>query len=390
MNINELSQEEFDALSFEEVQERANKLDAEQSDDSSDVDTDDQESDDVDEQETEELDDPESEEDDDSPEETTEDDVDPETEVEDNQTQVTKEVPTKTKAPKKDKQETVSTEVTLDPKEFQNQITAAFKAAGKEYSFSDPKDIISLMQKGVAFTQKAQSLSHLKGLNELLTQNGLTDPTELAFLIDVKKGKPEAIAKLIQEHKIDTYDLDEDKASTYKSSTVDIDAHAQLASLNELIADNVSDPNFNTVLNEARKWDDVSQEHLYKNQDVLEVLRDQKASGEYDTIFAEMNRRNVVNPSKLPIMQQYVQIGTELFGNSGSAQNTQVSRQVTPVAKERVIVKRNVDEQRKRVAPNKGGGSKPSTVKVRTVADINSLSDEDFKNLNLNELLKMK
>ena len=392
MNINELSQEEFNALTPDQIRERASK-EAEQSDDTQDAEDDidpsevDEQEEDNQEESTEDGDDDQSD-DDDVEDEPSEDDDGSVEDVE----QVEDETPAE-KPKKKGKQtqaDTTTTDATLDPTDFQSQVTAAFKAAGKEYSFSDPKEIISLMQKGVAFTQKSQQLSHLKGLNEILTQNGLTDPAELAFLIDVKNGKPEAVAKLIQQHQIDTYDLDEDKASAYQASSVDIDGHARAVALQELVAENQNDPNFSAVFAEARTWDDLSQEHLANNPSTLEVLRDQKSSGMYDKIISEINRRNVVNPSKLPIMQQYIQIGTELFGGSGSAQNTQI-QQPTVKTKERVIVKRsNVDEQRKRVAPIKQGSARTSSAKVRDVADLNNLSQSEFDKLTPEQLRRMK
>lgn len=387
MNINELSQEEFDALTPDEIRERAAKEDAEQSDDS---DTDDSEELDQEDADEHEDDNQDSEEESDSEDYEESEESDEESDSEED---TDEEVKTKvtTKAPKEDKSETTPEVITMDPTDFQSQITASFKAAGKEYSFTDPKEIISLMQKGVHYTQKLQSISHLKGLNEVLTQNGLSDPEELAFLIDVKNGNPEAIAKLIQQHGIDTYDLDEDKAAGYQSTSVNIDQESKAVALREMLEDHKEDTNFNSVFTDARKWDQASQEYLLDNLGTFEALRDHKADGSYDRIMAELDRRNVVNPSKLPIMQQYIQIGQELVGDSGSAQNTQKQQPTKTQVKERVIVKRgNVDAQRKRVAPTKSGNGKRSSAVVKTPADIFNLSAEEFDNLSPEMLRKLK
>lgn len=390
MNINELSQDDFDALSPDIIRERALK-EAEQSDD------DDTEDHNIDDQGVEDKEvDPEDEDEETDPEDTDGDDDEDPTDEEDKEDQEEEESPkSKSKASKKNTQ-TQTDDVDVDA--FYQEITSGFKAAGQEYSFKDPKEIRALLQKGVDYTRKSQALSHMRGLNDILTQNGLNDPTELGFLIDVKNGKPEAIAKLIQQHKLEGYELDEDKASTYTAPTVDIDSRAKAVALGDVVENYKDDANFNEVIQSARTWDEASQEYLIGNPTVFVELAKQKADGQYDQIIHELNRRNVVNPSKLPIMQQYIQIGSELFGqsgNGGSAHDTQQpqrQQQAKPV-KERVIVKRgNVEKQRKSLAPTRSssakdklGGNVP-----KTREDLNKLSQSEFDKLTPEMLRKIK
>lgn len=308
-------------------------------------------------------------------------------------------IPEQKQSPKLDKtakENTAETEV--DHEAFYKRVTGTFKAAGVEISVSNPDDVVSLMQKGLDYTKKMQAVSHLRGLNEVLTENDLTDPETLGYLIDLKNHKPEAIARLLKESGLDAFELDEDKAAAYQAPQINIAEKTKVVNVREVVEAHADDAEFNEVFTTARTWDDASQREIVANPNLLVTLAEHKRSGVYDRIMSEMQQQRLIHGNiNEPELQQYVRIGNALFGdnqNGGSAQvpNNGLNQQAGQSSKQRVVVKsnRNIAEQRKRVAaPSKAAKTKP-TVNVKSALDIFNMPEAEFNKLSPEILRKLK
>ena len=93
----------------------------------------------------------------------------------------------------------------VDPQVMEDtykQIFAPFKAAGREFQVRDVNEAISLMQKGVDYTRKQQALKPRLMEMRALEEQGMLG-SNLNYAIDLFKGNPQAIAKLIKEKNID-------------------------------------------------------------------------------------------------------------------------------------------------------------------------------------------
>ena len=308
-------------------------------------------------------------------------------------------VPDQKQSPKQDKTAKPDAEENaVDHKAFYERITGNIKAAGTEISVSNPEDIISLMQKGLDYTKKMQAVSHLRGLNEVLTENDLTDPATLGYLIDLKNHKPEAIARLLKESGLDAFDLDEDKAAAYQATQINIAEKTKVVNVREIVEAHANDEQFNEVFATARTWDDASQQEIVTNPQLLVTLTEHKRNGVYDRIVAEMQQERLIrgNVSE-PELQQYVRIGNALFGgnqNGGSAQvpNNGLNQQTVPTNKQRVVVKsnKNIAEQRKRVAAPANAAKSKSSVNVKSALDIFNMPEAEFNKLSPEILRKLK
>lgn len=99
-------------------------------------------------------------------------------------------------------------EAAFDYKAAYEQITAPFKANGREMKVESPEEAVRLMQQGANYVKKMQALKpHLK-MVRMLENNGLLDEGRLNFLIDVSRKDPGAIKKLLKDANIDPMDLD--------------------------------------------------------------------------------------------------------------------------------------------------------------------------------------
>lgn len=387
-DINNISTEDFEGLTPEKIRAAAAAESSTNTDDQSDKDgeedpddlpenNDDEEGQGSDEnnpdhQEEEEEEDQESEDN---------SDVDPE-----QNTQKLPEAKPNTPEPKaKEKKQDPAVEVNHEG--FYQALTAPLKAAGQEFTFTDPEQIRKLASQGIDYTRKMQQISHLRGIGEILRENDLLDPQKLAFAIDLVNKKPEAIARLIQDSELDSFELDEEKANTYQSVPVDISGKSKAVELKEIIDGYKDNANFNAMFEEARTtWDEASQIDLVQNPQFLHLLAEHTANGVYSKVMDEVKRQRILGQTSEPILRHYNRIGLAMYGESnqgGGEAQARPNTQPQQNTKQRVVIKRNsVDDasRRKSLAPN----ASSKTVKGKTVnsaADIFNLSQEEFNKL---------
>jgi hypothetical protein len=69
------------------------------------------------------------------------------------------------------------------------------------------------------------------------------------------------------------------------------------------------------VLQDAHAWDQASKAEVYKNPEVLELLTQQKESGRYDAIKAQVDRQKVTGaiPVNEPFLQSYTRVGQQMM-----------------------------------------------------------------------------
>jgi hypothetical protein len=285
---------------------------------------------------------------------------------------------------------TVDTSVATD---FYKSVTAPLKADNHEYTFNDPAKIRELIQKGINYNGKMEAIKQMRGVHEVLSEANLLDPTKLSFLIDLHNRKPEAIAKLLQDSKLDTYELDEQKASEYKETSVDLDQASKVAHFRAHYNDNASDQNYVSVFEEARKWDDHSQQKILEHPEYIRTLADHKASGVYNQIMNQVAYERNVNNVHIPLLDHYHDVGVRMFGNGGG--NAQVPTQnantiPTKEGKPKVTKRTSAEVQamRKKLGPTTASSPKSEkTPKFKSASDIYKLSPEEFSKIDP-ELLK--
>ena len=124
------------------------------------------------------------------------------------------EAETTTESAPADTQPETLTQAQVDYEEFFKTITKPFKANGKDFQVLDPNDAISLMQKGTDYVKKMTEIKPLRRIGKLLEENKLSED-DLAYLIDLKNKKPEAIAKLLKDSEVDLYGFDVEQGKDY-------------------------------------------------------------------------------------------------------------------------------------------------------------------------------
>jgi len=294
------------------------------------------------------------------------------------------------KESKPNKEETKPTEGEVDYKAQHELLLAPVKANGRDFQVKSVEEARHLISMGLNYNKKMAGLKPHLALVKQLQNAELLDSDKLNYLIDLSKGNPQAIAKLIAEHKIDPLDINSDDAQTYKPTNNTVTEH-------EVDLDNVIDelkdhPKFTQVMQVVSKeWDKGSQHEVAKDPTIMRKLVAQMESGIYDRINLELERRKVFmgNTGKTDL-EAYREIGTEL-AQSGAFDDilkpTGKNTQQKPTSKTGVVVdpsksdEEDREQQRRAAAPSKV--AKPTNKKV-IPDNFNPLemSDEEFKKLN--------
>ena len=265
----------------------------------------------------------------------------------------------------------------VDYQKAYEAIMAPFKANGKMMQVKSPEEAIQLMQMGANYTRKMQELQPQRKTLLLLENNGLLDEGKLSYLIDLSKGNPEAIKKLIKESNFDVFNTDFDKESTYQGGnhTVTDEEVNFRTTLDELNSNPVGKETLSVI---SSTWDQASKEVLWSNPEVMVTINAQRESGIYGRIVAEMDRRRTfgqIQPGT-PFLHAYKAVGDDLQ-NSGAFADL-VKPAPAPAAQPLAV----------KAALPKPTGADPrvaaaavhhtAPVKVDTSINPLAMSDEDF------------
>lgn len=271
--------------------------------------------------------------------------------------------------------------------DFYSKITGPIKADGKDIQVRSPEDAIRLIQMGFNYSRRMQELKPVRALGQMLQDNKLDNPEQLNFLIDLAKGKKEAIQKLLSDHKIDPMDLDTTKPEAYKPAQYQLDPKDQ--AFKEAVEATVQlEGGRDLIVDINSKWDTESKSALREQPSIFENLLAQKQSGVYEKIQKELEyQRSLGYLIGVPFLQAYHQVGTAMQ-NAGVFNAPKVEVQslaplnAAPIdtGTRKAVAAKNAAPapnlssiQQPRVVSNQGN----STPKV----DYSNMSDADFMKL---------
>ena len=203
--------------------------------------------------------------------------------------------------------------VPLDYKAAYEKFMAPFKASGRQIQVKSPEEAIALMQRGVDYTRKMQSLKPSLKLMKMLENNGLLDEAKLSQFIDLEKKDPAAIAKFLKDKQIDPLDLDMSEETKYTPGNHAV-SDDQMR-FNEVLEDVQSTPfGKETVQIIDKQWDKVSQGRVFKEPKILELINTHRETGIYDQVISEVDRLKLLNviPEDAIFLDAYKTVADEL------------------------------------------------------------------------------
>lgn len=270
--------------------------------------------------------------------------------------------------------------VDVDYEEFFKTITKPFKANGKDFQVLDPNDAISLMQKGTDYVKKMTEIKPLRRIGKLLEENKLSED-DLAYLIDLKNKKPEAIAKLLKDSEVDLYGFDVEQGKDYApvAPVVNEVDDALQSTLDDLQANSASFSQ--TIAVVGQQWDVASRETVAQHPQLLRVLDAQVANGTFAKIDSVMQyERALGRLDGMTDIQAYAEIERRLQAAQPQTPSTVQAPVVIPAAPvpQANAQQQKLAEQRRQAAP-----PRQTKVESKPTTNLPAMSDEEFlKHLN--------
>ena len=302
----------------------------------------------------------------------------------------------------------------VDPQVMEDtyrQIFAPFKAAGREFQVRDVNEAVSLMQKGVDYTRKQQALKPRLMEMRALEEQGMLG-SNLNYAIDLFKGNPQAIAKLIKEKNIDVNQIVPQQITNEFGETVtqpekpyvpnNYSVSPAQYELQEAFDTLKANGTYDVTMNVLSDMDQASKTKFATNPQYIKALSDLISSGFYEPIKSELDRARIVDDPAIRNMTDFEAL--DVIGRRYVAKQQNQMQQQQPASQQmqqpanqpqgvnpytqpqnQYQQQRQILEQRKQgVAPIKQGFAPQ-----KPMYDPLACSDEEFNKINLNDILRM-
>lgn len=282
-----------------------------------------------------------------------------------------------------------------------------FKASGKEFQVRNIDEAISLMQKGVDYTQKQQQLKPRLAEMKTLDQYGMLGDN-LNYAIDLFTGRPEAVAKLIRDKKLDVNQLmpsSNEFGETQETTTNYVPNNHKISEeqmqLSDVIDTLKANNSYDKVNTAVTKFDEASQREFVKDPNKLLALQEHINSGLYDAVMNEIDHQKTIGNPALTgktDFEVYTDMATTLLNyvaqqqqNQLQQQQVQTQPQYNPQYQQQVQTQQQYQQIQNRkasVAPNRGYAGNTSN----RVTDFDPLhmSDKELESLDLSKFGNLK
>lgn len=252
------------------------------------------------------------------------------------------------------------------------RILQPFKANGTEVQVRTVDEAIQLMQMGANYTKKMQALQPNLKVLKTLEKQGLLDEAKLNYLIDLSKGDPKAVAKLVKEANPEWSQVDEEEEYIPTNHQVS-DTAIQLEQVLDSIESTPTGARCIDVV--GNQWDDGSKAILTKEPALIAQLNEQMQAGIFDKINAEVQHvrmfGGLVGKSDF---EAYRIVGAQMYQEGKLTQPQQ--QPVARTASKQQDPARNT--QRKAAATP----SSRKQVSVQSEYSPLAMSDEEFLKIN--------
>lgn len=268
-----------------------------------------------------------------------------------------------------------------DYKAVHDKIMGTFVANGKTMQVKTPEEAIQLMQMGANYTRKMQEMAPHRKTLLMLENNGLMDEGKLSFAIDLLKGDPAAIQKLLKDAKVNPLEVDTEAESTYQGGNHSVSDEE--VNFNTIADDLASSAIGKETLSVMNGWDQASKEVLWKEPGVMQTIHSHRESGVYARIAAEIERRKTFGQIQVgtPFLAAYKQVGDELQASGAFADLVQKKEPPAddkkPLVTKPVVKPAPAVDPKVQAAVTHRGNPKPSTAPSKML----DMSDDELLKL---------
>lgn len=252
----------------------------------------------------------------------------------------------------------------MSPEDFYAALVVPMKANGKEVSFTDPEEIRTLVQKGIGYEQRMGKLKKFQRHMETLDKENLMNDDTLNLIIDLARGKPEALKAYVENNKIDIYDvigLDTDNYAPEKHIPSE-EEYTQSQVQQEV----KSLPDYDLIKPIVESdWDIESQNKLLADPALATNLIEAAKAGIHDMVLAEAEKVKLLASQPMSDLDAYFVAGNKLHAKGAF---DKISKKTS-----------NVDEniKPKNIATN--GKKSTRSTGAPSMADIAKMSPEQLR-----------
>jgi hypothetical protein len=184
------------------------------------------------------------------------------------------------------------------------------RASGKTIQPKSVDELRRLAQMGYDYGRKVAALKPQQKLVQTFEKNQLT-LEDINYLVDLRKGNPEAIRKLIKDNNIDPMDLSDDEGAEYRPT--DHSVTDEQVAVNEVIREIASTPSYDDMVERVKTLDTASKQALQREPSALRTLNDHVDIGIYDEIMAEVEHKRALGElTGLSDLVAYDQVGAAM------------------------------------------------------------------------------
>lgn len=268
------------------------------------------------------------------------------------------------------------------------KLTQPFKAAKRMVSVGNVEDARRLMQKGIDYSRKMETIKPHMRVLRALEKAELLDPNRINFLIDLDQKKPEAIKKLLKDADIDPLSVDLEGSGDY-SPTDHTPGDAEMA-VRDVLENIQHSPKFaETVELITKGLDTKSRKLLQESPETIATLNEHIETGLYDLVRNRVENERLLGklPPGLSDLEAYYQVGDAMY-RAGEFKNLEVNSDTSSTPAEsseapaqgsgsgaKANAKANLRNRKRAASPPKGKAVKGG----KQVPDFSSMSDEEFE-----------
>lgn len=221
----------------------------------------------------------------------------------------------------------------IDAEAFFKALTAPMKAAGKEFSFTDPEEIRTLIQKGIGFEKRMGQLGKYQRHMEALDKAELLNDDTLNLIIDLAHGKPEALKQYIENNGIDVYDIIGLDAGAYKPEkhVTSQEEYEQ----SQVVQEIKSLEGYELVQSLAEtEWDEDSRSKMLASPALVANMIQAVKAGVHDMVVKEAEKVKLLASSPMTDLEAYIAAGNKLHEKGAfdkiSKKNSNVNETIQP------------------------------------------------------------
>ena len=255
--------------------------------------------------------------------------------------------------------------------EFLNQ---EYKVKGRVSTVKSPEEARNLISKGLGFEQNQKRLKTFLPIMQALSSAGVTDPADIARLIDIQNGDPEAIQNLIDNKKVILPDLEYgDTPTEYTPKTIVPDA--TVAGIKEGL-EGFQESSKNLVISTLTTTFEDSLDVFGNDPELLNGLAEHLDNGMFATVqdYVASTERSNGFEANLTSLQKYDIIFTKLqqegkFGTpKGTTKTPKKASNNVPTGSE--VQKKEASNLAAKLTSPRGVQQAPSTRQTRNLDDL--------------------